>query len=259
MKTTVGQVLIEKWTKFFSLYGLPTKIVSDNGPPFNSAMFKRYCESNGIIFQNSPPYHAQSNGLAERGVQTAKKALIRFYMGKESDLSLQEKIDKYLMCVRNSPSFETGRSPAEIVFSYKPKMKLDLVNENVLISSRIKSNFENKTTNVQLESRSNTMSNVQEKFKVGDRVYYRCHFKNWVKWIPATVKQKVSTLTYLILVNGLIRFVQENQIRHPTESDKHCIVYKSTDTPHEEPFNDTLGVIDEDIEMRTISSGTSSI
>lgn len=89
MKSTVVNAFIDKLSKFFATFGLPSKIVSDNGPPFNSNVFKKYCESNGIVCQNSPPYHAQSNGLAERGVQTAKKALIRFCLGNESQLSMQ--------------------------------------------------------------------------------------------------------------------------------------------------------------------------
>lgn len=52
-------------------------------------------------------------------------------------------------------------------------------------------------------------------------MYYRCHFKSWVKWIPATIKKQVSPLTYLIEINGTVRYVQENQIRYPSAQDKH--------------------------------------
>lgn len=76
MKPTVVGALIKELQKFLGTSGLPTKIVSDNGPPFNSYVFRKYCENYGIVFENSPPYHAQLNGLAERGVQTAKKALV---------------------------------------------------------------------------------------------------------------------------------------------------------------------------------------
>lgn len=185
MKSTVVNALIEKLSKFFAIFGLPTKIVSDNGPPFNSNVFKKYCETNGIVCQNSPPYHAQSNGLAERGVQTAKKALIRFCLGNESQLSMQAKLEKYLMLSRHSPSFESGRSPAEIVFAYKPKVKLDLINDFVFKKSivkfenNVKNNCDSETKENVIESQENNVN--FKSFSVGDRVFYRCHFKSWVK------------------------------------------------------------------------------
>lgn len=215
MKTTVASAVIGELQKKFALFGLPTKIVSDNGPPFNSNVFQKYCDTNGIFFDNSPAWHSQSNGLAERCVQTAKKALIRFHLGKENDLSLQAKLEKYLMLSRHSPSFETGHSPAEIVFAYKPKLKLEKIIPK-----------KNNDNNVNLKS-----------FSVGDNVYYRNHFKTWIKWIPAVVKKQVSPLTYLIEINGTVRFVQQNQIRYPSAQDKHAkiSVGRSNDSDTESP------------------------
>lgn len=75
MKITCAGALILELRRIFSYFGLPNTIVSDNGPPFNSAEFKDFCTSNSIKFLKSPPYHPQSNGAAERAVQTVKNGL----------------------------------------------------------------------------------------------------------------------------------------------------------------------------------------
>lgn len=56
-------------------FGNAKLIVTDNGPPFNSFKISEYCKNKGSNLFHSPPYHPQSNGLAERAVQTAKLGL----------------------------------------------------------------------------------------------------------------------------------------------------------------------------------------
>eukprot|EP00102_Acyrthosiphon_pisum_P025989 XP_016663199.1 PREDICTED: uncharacterized protein LOC107884813 [Acyrthosiphon pisum] len=57
----------------FAFFGLPEEIVSDNGPPFGSWLFNSYGNQSNIKITKTPPFHSQSNGLAERAVQTVKK------------------------------------------------------------------------------------------------------------------------------------------------------------------------------------------
>lgn len=60
---------------------------------------------------------------------------------------------------------------------------------------------------------------IVTKFELGQKVWYRNHLEDKVRWMPATVKQCLSPLTYLIEVEGKIRFVQENQIKGDKRSD----------------------------------------
>ncbi|KAK9694000.1 hypothetical protein QE152_g33826 [Popillia japonica] len=73
--------------------GLPNSIVSDNGPPFSSKDFIKFCHVNGIDVLKSPPYHPQSNGLTERHVQHVKSALHK-YLQQKSTLTIQQQIPK---------------------------------------------------------------------------------------------------------------------------------------------------------------------
>ena len=57
------------------MYGIPTQLVSDNGPQFTSEEFASFMKRNGIKHIRSAPYHPSTNGTAERFVQTFKKAM----------------------------------------------------------------------------------------------------------------------------------------------------------------------------------------
>lgn len=75
MNKTTAIKVIEALESIFVNYGIPTQLVSDNGPPFTSKEFVGFCEQLGIQCTKSPAYHPQSNGLAERFVQTVKSSL----------------------------------------------------------------------------------------------------------------------------------------------------------------------------------------
>ena len=72
MKTTTADSTINAMRNIFARYGLPTQVVSDNGPPFQSAEYEEFLRQNGIQRILVSPYHPSSNRLAERFVQTFK-------------------------------------------------------------------------------------------------------------------------------------------------------------------------------------------
>ncbi|XP_059471864.1 uncharacterized protein K02A2.6-like isoform X2 [Neocloeon triangulifer] len=61
--------------KFFRIQGVCDVAVCDNGPGFRAEEFKRFCEDNGVELIYSPPYSPQTNGQAEKAVQTVKRFL----------------------------------------------------------------------------------------------------------------------------------------------------------------------------------------
>jgi len=50
--------------QIFAFWDLPQKIVSNNGPPFNSNSYKQSCTFYDIALAYSPPCHPQSNSQA---------------------------------------------------------------------------------------------------------------------------------------------------------------------------------------------------
>ena len=69
----------------FSRCGFPEQLVSDNSPQLISGESKTFWKSNGIRHITTAPWHPSSNGIAERFVQTLKKALLA--LKGESSLS----------------------------------------------------------------------------------------------------------------------------------------------------------------------------
>ena len=83
---------------------LPRRERIDNGPPFSSHKFTRFGELNGIKMTKARGYHPESNGLAEKEVQTAKNALKKYLLDPRcAILSIQNKIDNFVLSYWNAP------------------------------------------------------------------------------------------------------------------------------------------------------------
>ena len=75
MTTTTSHKTTTELQRLLSMYGIPTQLVSDNGPQFTSEEFTSFMKRNGIKHIHSAPYHPSTNGTAERFVQTFKKSM----------------------------------------------------------------------------------------------------------------------------------------------------------------------------------------
>ena len=73
-RPTTG-IAITFLNELFARFGVVDCLVTDNGTHFMSSDFKEFCDTFQIKHITTPPYHARSNGLAERFVDTLKRAL----------------------------------------------------------------------------------------------------------------------------------------------------------------------------------------
>jgi len=119
---------IEAVRGWFSRWGLPRSVVSDNGPPFQSELWERFLRNNGVKMVHSPPRHPKSNGSAERLVQSFKSALQKAVEDPmASDRSMEHRVNAFLMAYRNTPHSITSLTPAEMFLSRKPRTRLSLL------------------------------------------------------------------------------------------------------------------------------------
>ena len=211
MNSTNFESVKSKLLEFFSYFGIPNEIVTDNGPPFQSFNFSKFCNQHNIKCTKSPPYHPQSNGLAERHVQIVKRIFKKMCL-EETGLSMSDKINKFLIYQRNTPSAANSRTPSEIVFAFKPVILLDSLNKNKKVQFDLSTNKEIDLKEPPKKINVNRRI-MFSKYKVGEKVLYRNHWKQFVKWIPAKVLKVLSTLTYLISVSNNVRYVHHNQLK----------------------------------------------
>ena len=114
MSSTTTERTIDVFRDVFAPFGIPEVLVSNNGPQFVSEEMARFLLSMGVEHMYSAPYHPQSNGEAERSVQTFKSAM-KSMKGGEGTLS--QKLPTFLLQYRNTPNVTTGITPSEHVMN----------------------------------------------------------------------------------------------------------------------------------------------
>nr|XP_061825224.1 uncharacterized protein K02A2.6-like [Nerophis lumbriciformis] len=107
MKTTTTAKTIERLGEIFSRFGSPLQLVSDNGPQLVSQEMTTFLEAKGIQHIRSAPFHPATNGLAERFVQTMKKAL----KTSQEQGSFLQRLHRFLLSYRNNPHATTKVPP----------------------------------------------------------------------------------------------------------------------------------------------------
>ena len=92
----------------FSEHGIPSRVVSDNGPQYSSEAFKEFAQQWQINHIKSSSKFPKSNGFIERQIQTIKRALIKAKLaGRDPNLAM--------LCLRTTPINHNLLSSAELL------------------------------------------------------------------------------------------------------------------------------------------------
>ncbi|XP_053698542.1 uncharacterized protein K02A2.6-like [Sabethes cyaneus] len=204
--TITSRTTIELLFETFARYGLPETIVSDNGTQFSCSQFKEFCESLGIVHIRTAPYHPQSNGQAERFVDTLKRGLRKIM--PETQNSISRSLQIFLSAYRSTPnkSAPDGLSPAEILMGRKHRTTLDLLKPPVDFVLQKNQHMENQFNRHHGAKKRN--------FEKGDQVYASTLKHGKLVWLAGTVIERVGSVNYNVLLDGsrLIRS-HTNQLR----------------------------------------------
>nr|XP_049467006.1 uncharacterized protein K02A2.6-like [Anopheles coluzzii] len=209
-----AKATVEMLRGLCSRFGMPNTIVSDNGRQFTSWEFEDFCNSNGIEHIRSPPYHPQSNGQAERFVDTFKRALSKIRKGK---VSLQEAIDVFLLTYRSTPNklLENQKTPADVMFNRRIRTTLELLRPPLRPSPS-----------------TYTSEHKPKKFNAGDPVYAKLYEVNKWRWVPGVIDEQIGSVIFKML-GVLVNVVPHHQYLIPVPTlSRPCIrLYHQTHHP----------------------------
>ena len=75
LKAVTSKALLKPLLHFFTTFGVPKEIKTDQGSNFTSTIFQKITRELGAAHTTSSAYHPQSQGCLERFHQTLKSAL----------------------------------------------------------------------------------------------------------------------------------------------------------------------------------------
>ena len=237
MSTTTSTNTIEALRRLFAAYGLPRQLVSDNGPQYRAEEFAVFCKMNGMKHIHCAPYHSASNGLAERFVQTFKRAM---KAGAADQQSISHRLSNFLLTYRCTPHATTQEAPCWLFMGRSLRTRLDLLRPSC--ADRVQSRQSQQKTTHDQHARPREL-------ELGQSVMTR-NFRPGSDWVPGIILRKSGPLSYLVKVgDGQVwkRHVdhlrkcgasQETDNREPEDP----LIFPSTtnvDTPaHEEDTRD---------------------
>ena len=179
--------------EIFSRFGVPQTLVSDNGTAFTGHEFKEFCDSLEIQHITTPVYHPRSNGLAEKFVDTFKRAL-----QKNKDIDTDEHtIQKFLAVYRvtPNPNNDLKSSPAELMFARKIRS----------IFHRLLPDRKKKVCRKQ--------NFPARHYSPGEKVFFKNFHNGKNYWTDGVIKRRIGNMVYTIQGPNFVCKRHINQIR----------------------------------------------
>ena len=113
---------------FINRFGLPPRILHDQGNEFENNLFRHIQKLTGITNSRTTPYHPECNGIVERMNQNMLSMTRTLEEAEKSrwKYSLNKLLHIY-NCTRNETS---GYSPYYLTFGIEPRLPIDLTLDN---------------------------------------------------------------------------------------------------------------------------------
>lgn len=117
--TTTAKVL---WNKVIQPFGTPKRLLSDQGPNFESHLLKELCKLYNMAKSHTTPYHTAGNGTCERFNRTLLGLLGTL---GEDKRNWHEHLSEVLQVYNNTVHSSTGYSPHYLMFGRQGFLQQD--------------------------------------------------------------------------------------------------------------------------------------
>lgn len=198
--------IIHVLSAHFARYGLPRRIITDNGTPFVSQEFEEFLKSKGIVHSLTSLYYPRANSTVERLHSTLKSRLRRIRLN--SPIPLSEALHTVLLDIRSTPNDVTGETPFWRFFNRPMRTKLSLLSV---------SDDENGPT-------SRPRDVVAEYSQRGrEKTYHEDDFVLARKGdgqpfnTPGKIMRRVGRYTYEVFINGRRRRYNQRNLKPSSE------------------------------------------
>ena len=119
---TMAQVL---YNNYFSVFGFPQRLMSDQGTEFCGKVIAAMCSLLGIEKIRTTPYHPQTNRSAERVHQTLQRMIGK--LDPEKRKKWLAHIGSIIIAYNSTRSQVTGYFPYYLMFGHRPRLPIDLL------------------------------------------------------------------------------------------------------------------------------------
>ena len=188
--------MIKELKAIFARYGVPDTLVTDNGPQFSSAEFAVFAKIWMFEHKTSSPTYPQSNGKAEKAVQTVENLFRKCKASGTSEFQA-------LLDWRNTPTAGIGTSPAQRLMGRRCKTLLPIA------GSLLQPNFPTEEDTRKLlgtKQRQQFYYNKQvsplEPISVGDAV--RMRLPGEKTWSPGTCTANAGPRSFRVQVANAV-------------------------------------------------------
>jgi hypothetical protein len=223
LRNIKAKTIANALTKFFTNFGLPQSVQSDQGSNFTSTVFKQVMQELGIKHHTSSVYHPESQGALERFHQTLKNMMRTYCLSNEKEWD--QGIPFLLFAVRDPEQESLGFSPFELVYAHTVRGPLKLLKDRWLLGEenqlglldyigkfkeRLVQTWELARENLKIsQDKIKTWYEKRSKartFKPGDNVLVLLPFPGQplrAKYFgPFDIAKKVNDLNYIVKTPG---------------------------------------------------------
>ena len=118
----VAKVLMDN---FFSSFGMPRRILTDQGREFESALFKELCEKMEIQKIRTSPYQPSTNGCVERFHRTLNSMIGKVVQYDQRNWD--ECLPSIMAAYRAAKHESTGFTPNRMILGHENRAPLDII------------------------------------------------------------------------------------------------------------------------------------